>query len=954
MLTLDVAINLLSDAIWELGLKPLYQASASKLWRSREQPPEIEAAIERGAEQLAAPGEHGEATEELWSSFLASWEVRTLVLDLFTFKLADRKTSTTPILGALTLAWIRHAGLESAPDMTAMFERFDESIQRLINAAAEAGILAIDRSRTTARKRILAERLAGIAALDSTTPDAQQISVYERFAGELRNEVAMRYGKIEPPNLLAREAVELERLFVPPRIDSPDGTTDLPWFVESIDRRVVLGNPGAGKSTLAAKICRDLALSYADPAINPRRATPWCIELRRLATGSEQFGVPLADLFTEWAEGSYQLSVPDGAFEWLLSRGRLLVVFDGLDELLNISTRQDVRNAIESFCRRYTTTPVLITSRIVGYHQAPLDEAVFDSAVLLDFDQSRVELYARQWFAIRSGDEPVTVRLQHAAQFIHDTAHTKELRNNPLMLGLLASLYRGPGSIPRNLPDVYDSCATLLFSTWDKLKGLEIILPFAEHIRPALRELAWWMFTTPKLGEGVTRPQAVERTADYLEQRRFGSAARAHTAAEHFIDFCRGRAWVFTDQGSTATNEDLFGFTHRTFLEFFSAEYLAYRKQSAEELVNELMPFIAREERDVVARIALQIKARMYPDGADDIIIALLDALETYKGSELAAGVGFLVRLLQGVIPSPAVARGLGSQIMVYAAKGAGASGDLYAAIAAVGDESRVEIARGLVVGQRELLRDRSSRQADIAADLIFYPRRVVVETAAPFWEAVGRQTRKAYGDEVKAAAKVHLAVALAAWPSIVSMQDLIGSHKVQAAFCPVIGADTAPVRQLLASVGRARGGASSNAWSELGIFGESLAATVTPWFDASRAGVISLYQGELVALAKRRTRQLLPDQVGRITICLISICVAEAFMRLRTQSGRDRLLLEGLISATRRSGDQFFASLSSALEAGTRGQAADPHELTGLDLPGPIEQMVADWSRGEIRTLSR
>ena len=250
-----------------------------------------------------------------------------------------------------------------------------------------------------------------------------------------------------------------------------------------MDRAVVLGNPGAGKSTLVAKTCVDLALEYGKIRTKGRPVTPWCIELRRLAADPAALASSFTDYFTYWAQASYQLTVPDGAFDWLLCRGRLLVVFDGLDELIDTHKRKDVRDAVESFCRRYTTTPVLITSRFVGYSQAPLDSVIFDAYQLENFDAPRVETYSKKWFDIRLPEEPEAARETNAALFIRDSAATGELRDNPLMLALLASLYRGPGSIPRNLPDVYDSCASLLFSTWDKMRGIEVVLPFAEHVR---------------------------------------------------------------------------------------------------------------------------------------------------------------------------------------------------------------------------------------------------------------------------------------------------------------------------------------------------------------------------------------------------------------------------------------------------------------------------------------
>ena len=127
--------------------------------------------------------------------------------------------------------------------------------------------------------------------------------------------------------------------------------------------------------------------------------------------------------------------------------------------------------------------------------------------------------------------DPPEQRLDHVNGFLRDSEVAVELRSNPLMLSLLVSLHRGPGSIPNNLPDVYDRCAVLLFETWDQQRNIDALLPFAEHVRPALRDLAWWVFTTPQLAAGVTHRLAVEHTAHYLAQRRFGDRDRARAAS---------------------------------------------------------------------------------------------------------------------------------------------------------------------------------------------------------------------------------------------------------------------------------------------------------------------------------------------------------------------------------------------------------------------------------------
>ena len=75
----------------------------------------------------------------------------------------------------------------------------------------------------------------------------------------------------------------------------------------------------------------------------------------------------------------------------------------------------------------------------------------------------------------------------------------------------------------------------------------------------------------------VTEHELVNETTAFLYGRGFESQADAREAAAEFVEFCRGRLWVLSDAGTTATGETLYSFTHRTFLEYFSAAYLAYR-----------------------------------------------------------------------------------------------------------------------------------------------------------------------------------------------------------------------------------------------------------------------------------------------------------------------------------------------------------------------------------------
>lgn len=714
MIPVDILQNLYASAIWELALMPLYRGTVELLRRpGGRRKGAIDEAVRDAARHVAAAYRGRDIDASAWRAFLDRDEVRGVIHDLFLFRMDDQEPSVAEIGVAFGGLWAEYAadtGLhEEAVDIDAVFTAVVEGANQVLDAAIGQHVLAAHEGRSIARHRITQARLDVIERLvrDGGRPKLDDTAI-DRFESRLRAEVGLRHAKIEPPSLHGRERIDLDRLYVPPGLERASVVDaaerlSVDEVLRTLNRRVVLGHPGAGKSTLTYEICHRLAARYDDGPVAGRCLTPWRIELRRFAADDTQ-SRSLLDYFEHWARTSYELDVPDGAFVHLLERGHLLVIFDGLDELLDTSRRRDVRDQVESFCRRFARTPVLVTSRIVGYDDAPLDQDTFDVYRLGDFDEERVALYANKWFAYDGADESEQDRRQRTASFLQESRVAADLRANPLLLALLCSSYRGSGSIPNNLPDVYGNCADLLFNTWDSRRNIKVVLPFSEQIRPALRELAWWIFNDPNLANGVTYHQAVAKTAEYLGRRRFSDAALAEAAARDFIDFCRGRAWVFTDQGLTATGEDLFGFTHRTFMEFFAAERLAYQRETADELVERLLPRVLLNEWDVVVRIALQIKARGYPEGPDDVIMALYRRIRNGSSASIPTGISFLLSLLRAIIPSPVLSQQLGDRTMrLVITRGLQRSKDgrdlqtMLAALSSVGPEVHDEVLTGVV-----------------------------------------------------------------------------------------------------------------------------------------------------------------------------------------------------------------------------------------------------------------
>jgi hypothetical protein len=97
----------------------------------------------------------------------------------------------------------------------------------------------------------------------------------------------------------------------------------------------------------------------------------------------------------------------------------------------------------------------------------------------------------------------------------------------------------------------------------------------------------------------------------------------AIATAEQFVEFCTGRAWVLTDVGATDT-EPRYGFTHRTFLEYFASEHLVRTHPTAAQLWGVMRPCVLSGEWEVMAQIALQLLDRNVDGGADELLHLVL------------------------------------------------------------------------------------------------------------------------------------------------------------------------------------------------------------------------------------------------------------------------------------------------------------------------------------------
>jgi hypothetical protein len=605
-----------------------------------------------------APEDDAAKEREVLATRIAGREAVRLALDM--------KTTTRPSGSTVS-------ALEPDYIATQLSELCDDKISALVaRLESHVGFAGLAQVRAEAYNARIVSLLGTIEQQVAALADQEHGGPGEvEFLERYRRQVRQRHGWIEPPDFDRRRLVPIESIYVPTGISdhdypeqaqlSPqaDGTLlNVPDLIRMLDRTVLLGDPGGGKTTAAKFIANRLAS-------DPNARIPFVVTLREYAAQTP-LRWSIVKHIEQTLETLHQSPAPGGLVERLLLTGRAVVLFDGLDELLDTSRRREVSARVEQFCTAYPLTPALVTSRVVGYDQARLREDQFTCYRLGGFGDREVGEYARKWF--ESQDGMLGDQAQKKTQaFLSESANARDLRTNPLLLSLMCILYRGAGSLPGDRAGVYTKCAELMLRKWDEQRDLYRKVRADHLIEPTIRHLAWWLFTRKNGLTEATERELVARTTDFLHERGYETKDEEKAAALEFIGFCCGRMWVFSDAGTTPEGEKLYAFTHRTFLEYFAARHLAASKDTPEDLATFLILPIGGGDWWLISELAIQVKDHSIDGGTDRFYATIIEKSaisKHFSPKQRTNHLLFLANCLDSAKPSHATVRRLTRMVL--------------------------------------------------------------------------------------------------------------------------------------------------------------------------------------------------------------------------------------------------------------------------------------------------
>ena len=293
---------------------------------------------------------------------------------------------------------------------------------------------------------------------------------------------------------------------------------------------MLLGDPGSGKSTLLNYLVWLLGRPAKNALIDRlgwRLPVPMVLRELRLHGVTDFDGLLGAFLGHAMSEPLRE----GGYLKEMLAKGQAFILLDGIDEVGDPAARANLRRAVFDGFARYPDCLWVLSSRIVGYDEAPFDRSPFDKAppdeatgsshqapavyedageysngpassnhveafrrrasrgfpvagrgiddaavvtrFIAPFDDKRITAFARKWYiqreaaATRAGADA-----SHLVRAVHADPAILRLARVPNLLTMMALIHRIETTLPHGRALLYDRIAEAYLESIDRSRGL--------------------------------------------------------------------------------------------------------------------------------------------------------------------------------------------------------------------------------------------------------------------------------------------------------------------------------------------------------------------------------------------------------------------------------------------------------------------------------------------------
>lgn len=364
---------------------------------------------------------------------------------------------------------------------------------------------------------------------------------------------------------------------------------------------MVIGGPGAGKSTFLRKIGLE-ALKGKDGNFE-HKCIPVFLELKGFTGDS----INIKDMFIDELEiCNYP---PDQNAMTALESGKFLILLDGLDEA-PFSNFNNVVREIGNFVSQYSQNRFIVSSRIA------VNIREFTDVEIADFDDLKIERYINNWFASASDPDQhhIEERKKNAEQCwkaLNAPEHQafNALARNPLLLTLLCIFYDDKQKFPRNRTELYERVLNIFLEEWSDEKLVSRDSPVNQYLDLAIVEKILFEIAARNLEENCLLFKKKDLTNQIKVFGERSTNTLLASNARKILDTILVDPGLFVERF-----RGVYSFPHLTFQEYLTANYFV-NTESIQRLVTEHL----HNER---WREVFLFTAELLPE-ADDLLVAM-------------------------------------------------------------------------------------------------------------------------------------------------------------------------------------------------------------------------------------------------------------------------------------------------------------------------------------------
>lgn len=346
--------------------------------------------------------------------------------------------------------------------------------------------------------------------------------------------------------------------------------------IETYSRLLVLGKPGAGKTTFLKYLTIQCIKARTQSHL-----IPVFISLKNFSEDIIDINEDLT--FEHYIHSEFSSC---GISDWLitesiLNEGRALVLLDGLDEVPEELERKITRK-IRRFIQTYYQNELIITCRIAASKHRFVEEG-FTAVEIADFSEKQIESFAKKWFVAFNRDYRIR-GLSKARQFIEklnlpENHQIRELAVTPILLNLTCLVFQENADFPSNRSRLYEEGLDILLVKWDEARGIYRRNIYRDlPTENKIEMLAYIASKTFEKSDYFFKKESVQEYISFYINNLCQVVSQSSYVdfnSEEILKAIEVQHGLLVERART-----VYSFSHLTFQEYFTAKYFTIHPDS--------------------------------------------------------------------------------------------------------------------------------------------------------------------------------------------------------------------------------------------------------------------------------------------------------------------------------------------------------------------------------------